>query len=43
MRPDAYLMLGASETTHFLDESFQSAHCGQSVCYRKLESAVCAA
>lgn len=34
LRPDGYLMLGASETTHFINESYESVHYGTSICYR---------
>lgn len=39
MRPDGYLLLGSSETTHFLDETFQSVHLGSSICYQIPEPA----
>lgn len=34
LQPDGYLLLGSSETTHFLDDAFGSVQLGSSVCYR---------
>jgi chemotaxis protein methyltransferase CheR len=39
MRPDGYALLGSSETTHFLDDAYQSVQRGSSVCYRLPEQA----
>ena len=36
LRPDGRLLLGSSETTLFLDESYESVRLGPSVCYRPL-------
>lgn len=34
LRPDGFLLLGSSETTHFLDDSYVAEQYGSSVCYR---------